>query len=475
MNENNIDLKVKDFSNYLLEIGLLIGSSYNDFIKKFKEINEKQKILLEDEESDENFGLTYFKDNISETMIKFYDSMNEERKKLVTYNIFNIYNKKKGENINNDLPNDNFHIDNTELISEEKNIKYEEERFEITILSSKNNLILKLNDISENSDESGTNSKENISKFKKKKKKNEKNIPKKNNEKKKEIKLKPNENCTFQPNADKKGKNEKKFDKKYILNFVDKLSKINKEKKEQNIENIRKEIEKECYFQPNLSTNRDKSKKKVSRKDFEKRLKIFEDNKKEKEKKIKKDRDDEFKKICPFVPNNEIKEKRNKSFNKSFNKEENIYKRLYEENLKIKIKNEENIKKMLDNIKDRANHPIVKHNNINYLNNRKWNKYHNMSFDRDKKYFTEEKKEDVKLFNNKRIEELYEEYKKMKREIKLENKNDINSDKIGNEINLNNDNINKDNSIEINIDEKNENNNNKDESIKSKEKGDNEE
>ena len=40
-------------------------------------------------------------------------------------------------------------------------------------------------------------------------------------------------------------------------------------------------------------------------------------------------------------------EKRNKSFNKSFNKEENIYKRLYEENLKIKIKNEENIKKML--------------------------------------------------------------------------------------------------------------------------------
>ncbi len=95
MNENNIDLKVKDFSNYLLEIGLLIGSSYNDFIKKFKEINEKQKILLEDEESDENFGLTYFKDNISETMIKFYGSMNEERKKLVTYNIFNIYNKKK--------------------------------------------------------------------------------------------------------------------------------------------------------------------------------------------------------------------------------------------------------------------------------------------------------------------------------------------------------------------------------------------
>ena len=39
-----------------------------------------------------------------------------------------------------------------------------------------------------------------------------------------------------------------------------------------------------------------------------------------------------------------------------------------------------------------------------------------MSFDKKSNIFynTEENKEDIKMFNNKRIEELYEEYKKMK-------------------------------------------------------------
>ena len=51
MNEDDIDIKIKDFSNYLLDIGLLIGgSTYNEFGNKFKEINEKEKILFEDEE-----------------------------------------------------------------------------------------------------------------------------------------------------------------------------------------------------------------------------------------------------------------------------------------------------------------------------------------------------------------------------------------------------------------------------------------
>ena len=39
MNEDDIDIKIKDFSNYLLDIGLLIGgSTYNEFGNKFKEI-----------------------------------------------------------------------------------------------------------------------------------------------------------------------------------------------------------------------------------------------------------------------------------------------------------------------------------------------------------------------------------------------------------------------------------------------------
>ena len=91
------------------------------------------------------------------------------------------------------------------------------------------------------------------------------------------------------------------------------------------------------------------------------------------------------------------------------------------------MKYEENIKKLIEDIKERANHPIVRHNNINYITKRRWNieperrifNIKNMSFDK-KGLYTEEKKEDIKLFNNKRIEELYEEYKKMKNDLKVE-------------------------------------------------------
>ena len=84
----------------------------------------------------------------------------------------------------------------------------------------------------------------------------------------------------------------------------------------------------------------------------------------------------------------------------------------------------------MDDIKDRANHPIVKHNNINYITRRKWYKepdskiYRKNSFDRKGMIFynTEEKKEDIKIYNSKRIEQLYEEYKNMKNELKVEQK-----------------------------------------------------
>ena len=460
MNENNVDTKLKDFSNYLLDVGLLIGTSYNDFGKKFKEISEKEKILIEDEEPDESFELTYFKDNISKTMIKFYSSLSEERKKLITFQIFNIYTKKReGKNNNNELNNDNFQIDKNELVlnTEEENNKekdLKEEHFEITIYS-KNVPILKLSDSSENSEE-----KVNIIKSKNKKKKKEKN----NTSKKKDNNKNLNENCTFQPNLDKKEKKdnrENKKEKKNISKIFEKLYKKNL-KKEKDLENIRKELDKECSFQPNILINNDKKNKKkrsISRKDFDKRMKLIEENKKEKEEKRKKEEKKEFKEKFPFMPN---KEKKNKSFNKSFNQKRNesfssedIYKRLYEEDKKIKIKYEENVKKMLEDIKERANHPIVNHNNINYLSRRKYYKERkisnmkNMSFDmKQRNFYTEEKKEDMKIFNNKRIEELYEEYKKMKNGFKTEqtiNNND-NNDNNDNEITSQNDKENKEKS-----------------------------
>ena len=186
-NNDNINEKIKDFSNYLLDIGLLMFSNHNDFVNKFKEINEKEKIILDDEEPDENYDKIYFKENLSKTLLKFYDSLNEDKKKLISYNIYNIYCQKKSEKNNNELTEDNFHIDKNEIIDEEGTEKkinnnnkkeYKEEHFEICIYSQKNNLILKLSDNSESNE-----SKNFLKKKKKKKKKN--NSPSKKNEKKK--------------------------------------------------------------------------------------------------------------------------------------------------------------------------------------------------------------------------------------------------------------------------------------------------
>ena len=257
---------------------------------------------------------------------------------------------------------------------------------------------------------------------------------------------------------------------KNIKEFFDKLSQKNT-KREKDVADIKKDLEKECPFQPNLTKN--KIKKELTRKDFEERMKRFEENKKEKEKRLKKDQEEEFKKICPFIPNNNNNKKRSNSFNKTLNQtSENIYKRLHDENKLIQKKYEENLQKLLNDIKDRANHPIVNHNNIRYLSKRKYeqdkkiyNIKNNFNFNfnlTDKKYFTEEKKEEYKTFNSKRIEELYEEYKKMKSDIMSKNnKTEINVDvpsiNINNENNNNNDkeNLNlKQNEI-INNEEKN--------------------
>ena len=459
----DMDTKIKDFANYLLDIGLLIGSSYNDFIKKYKEINEKEKIILEDEEEpDNNFDMIYFKDNISKTLIKFYDSMSEERKKLIAYNIFNKYNNK-----NNKENNDNFQIDKKELILDlndinessseySKNKKessiYKEEHFEIIILSSKKN-----NKKNNNKDINSFNNF--IEKKNKKNKiqsqKNKKTIPDKDN-------TNLNENCTFQPNINKKNKKEKKDKNKNDINIFDKLYKISKDKKE------KEKKEKEENDKKNKIKKSQSSK---IRKNFEDRLKFFEDKKKKEEKEREESNKKEFFEKCPFIPNQNLKI--NNSFNKSFsrkrNTSDNIYKRLYEENEKIKLKYENNLKKMLDDIKDRSNHPIVNHNNIRYMTGRKryfdygkdiYNIKH-MSFDKKMIYNTEEKKEEIKTVDHKRIEELYEEYKKMKNKLNDEQKEENkDNDCVNNSYKKHNDNDDNNNNA-LNIEEKiNKENNN---------------
>ena len=453
------DSKIRDFSKYLLDIGFLNGSNFIEFCKKFKEINNNSLVSLGSEDSDNNIDSIYFKDNVTKTIVDFYNSMNEEKKKLCAINIYSKYIKKKEEENNKDISHSKNIINN-------KNIEYVIESIEpIIILATKQNKIKsnqkeKVKIIKEEEEENkGVCSFNNLmDKLKNKKGKNNtlnkryNNFTSKKNknseEENKQNKIQLNENCTFHPNINisnnKNNNNKSKIDKNKQSEFFERLSKKSG-KKEEEIKHLEKERDKENIFQPNFDKNK-KIQKKLSRKNFEERLKKFEDVQKDKETQRKKEEEKEFKEKFPFRP------KRHNSFNKNLKKDknsfcssnENLYQRLYDDNKKMKNKYEESLKKVLNDIKDRANHPIVKHNNINYIKKMKRdyrenyrNNMKNMSFDKHNKiklpvpyYQTEERKEDGKIYEFKRIEELYEEYKRIKNQIILKeninNSNDIN-------------------------------------------------
>ena len=133
----------------------------------------------------------------------------------------------------------------------------------------------------------------------------------------------------------------------------------------------------------------------------------------------------EFKERFPFNPKN--------SFKNNNRKNKNIHQKLYEDNKILKVKNENRLKKVVDEIKNNANHPISIHNDIQYLYNFKKfisakdkNMKRNNSGARKKKkyiveyykYKSEVNKEYCKDDEIKKIEELYNEYKNMKDKLK---------------------------------------------------------
>ena len=81
MDLNPIDLKIKQFALYLKDFGLLNETNINDFLKKFKNVSENSIMPSGIFETDINVGLIYLKENLSKTMLEFYDLMTEERKK----------------------------------------------------------------------------------------------------------------------------------------------------------------------------------------------------------------------------------------------------------------------------------------------------------------------------------------------------------------------------------------------------------
>ena len=481
MSGNGLLSKVTEFSNYLWSLGFLKGPDKSDFCNKFELINKNSSVSLENDDGDSDINSIFFKDNLAKTIVEFYSSLTEERKKLIALNVVMNYNKNKEDRVS---PNTNANNENSENKKDTNNINTEAntntsnkvpvnkkdisfvveklESFNFIpkkIVKKNNNIskvknknkadhIVKKNENQNNGNSGGDhlsfnnfmnqgkNTKRNVSSQRPKSK-----IANKKEKEKENI----NENCSFQPNINKrKRKTTKDKNEESVFN---RLYTQKSKGKEKDIEDIKKERDKENIFQPNFEKNK-KIKKKLSRKNFEDRLAQTAEKKKQRAQKLKEEEEKEFKEKFPFRP------KRANSFNRSFTStrsknnisisSDSLYQRLYDDNKKNKIKYEESLKQIMDEIKDRANHPILKHNNINYIKQRRSNRFNqgknNFNSNKDhshviksKKIFlpyyqNEEKKEANKIYEFKRIEELYDEYKKLKNEFNALSNNNNNID-----------------------------------------------
>ena len=101
MDINPIDIKIKEFALYLKDFGLLNETNINDFLKKFKNISENSISSSGILETDINVGLIYLKENLSKTMLDFYNLMTEERKKIIYLNIYSKFIQKREKDLQN--------------------------------------------------------------------------------------------------------------------------------------------------------------------------------------------------------------------------------------------------------------------------------------------------------------------------------------------------------------------------------------
>ena len=99
MDVNPIDIKIREFSLYLKEFGLLNETNINDFLKQFKNTSENSFVSSGIFETDVNVGLIYLKENLSKAMLEFFNLMTEERKKITYLNIYSKFLKKREEDL----------------------------------------------------------------------------------------------------------------------------------------------------------------------------------------------------------------------------------------------------------------------------------------------------------------------------------------------------------------------------------------
>ena len=100
MNKKTNVIKIREFAFYLKDFGLLNEMNINEFLKTFKNLNEKEQ-LFTNNLNDINIELIYLKENLAKAMLEFFNSLTEERKRTIYLNIYSKFLQKREKDLNN--------------------------------------------------------------------------------------------------------------------------------------------------------------------------------------------------------------------------------------------------------------------------------------------------------------------------------------------------------------------------------------
>ena len=395
MNKNAIDIKVREFALYLKDFGLLNETNIKDFLNTFLNIKENEQISSHNFKNDINLELIYLKENLSKTMLEFFNLMSEERKRITYLNIYSKFLQKREKDLSNKgyflykiycnekikghfqkwkKQNSNFNINKrnkTEEINNFKNLQTDNFCFNIisetNIEKMNNNLIINNNNhkiIFKNNSNPKSENRSSISSY------TDINS------------LILSTKSTVFNNNNNIILNSKNFKNKF---FQD--NKQSKNYKYQTLENDKKniiyenyEVQKKERKKQNLKGNKTQaaksSNKSLSVKTSNKNIKNNDNTRKAKKQFIK------------LIEKEKLTSKENniqtmrKTYNSNrpisyFNYDEynkkNVYKRLYEQNKEYNKRKEQRIEENIKEIKERSNHPIIKNNSFNKYNKLKKN------------------------------------------------------------------------------------------------------
>ena len=432
MDKNSIDIKIREFAIYLKDFGLLNETNINDFFKTFLNKSEKNSAHSLNYKNDINLELIYLKENLSKAMFEFFNIMTEERKRIIYLNIYSkflqkrekdlydkgnflykkycslfskkYFNKWKGLNSNNNINNEN----KNKVLKTFQNLQKDNFCFDIIsgdnltqinndlIINSNNHkIIFKSNTSSTSKNISSVNSYTDINSLIL----STKNTVFNNNN---NIILNPNnfKNKLFENNKqsiNNKYQTLNNSDKKKVIyeRFEQKMKEEKLETKKKNSKKYQSQIIKQSNKNVTIKNkNNNLNSENIGKKVKKQFIKLIEKEKNNNQKEIN---------IQPMRKTYNS-DRPISNFNYDEYNKKNVYRRLYEQNIEYNKRKAQRIEENIKEIKERANHPIIKNNSFNKFKTFR-NNYQNKDKNKNKfikrnKITLLENKEKQKIFKN---------------------------------------------------------------------------